>query len=100
MRLLASKNVACKRSRRQECSREEWLLASDSKPLKRFGGISVHRHDFDLVECNWGEVARESFDPLWIVMTHGDAFRQIENSVVSIFLFVACIANPIALVCL
>src|ERR1044072_1685560 len=72
---LCRMNVACKRSRQQECSHEgAALFASDSKPLKRFGGLSSHGYDFELVKCNCGEVAGESFDPLRIVMTHSDAF--------------------------
>src|SRR5215813_9502356 len=72
----------------------------DSKPLESFGRISVHRHDFDLVESDHGIVAGESFDPLRIVVTHSDAFRKIENSVVSIFLFVPRVPRKISFVCL
>src|SRR3954447_13906204 len=98
MHILVSSEQSCKRSRQQECSRCVTLFSGDSKPLKSLRGISVHRHDFDLVESNWGEVAGECFDPLSIVVSHSDAFGEIENSVDSIFLFVTRVASQISFV--
>src|SRR4029079_2702447 len=100
MHLLASMRRWCKRSRPQECSQSRMSFETHSAPLKFLCWIPVHRHDFKLIENDHFEITCKSFDPLRIVMTHSDAFIQIENSIVSIFLFVARVADPISFVCL
>src|SRR6185436_4290807 len=121
MLLLVSSERSSKRSQRQKCSQGDEQLDrisglsrctrfnpanpescltyshslftfAQSKPLESVGGISIHRYDFDFFESDPFKVAGEVFNPFRIVVSHSDSFRQIKNSVDSIFLFVTCVA--------
>ena len=76
------------------------LYSLRAKPLKSVRGVAVHSYDIKVINGDCVKVFRERFNPLRIVMSNSDAFRQINYRIHFILRLVPRITFQVSFVCL